>query len=308
MITGGAACSASPMMVPNRIERSPGPGRQMLIPSSASLRFASRDANATRFFGTSLPHWPLPQVYESSRRSLEYPTSLRRSLTTEIPGVSPASSFVARVANSLQVAPSACSSRTEHTYAAPQLGTGMPAILRPSGSRYMSSPFSSNSSGSAIGSIAATRNRRLAASRQRLRTSPWPSGSAATCLRLAGICPISAWKMLLPLTNRMALGSGSHNSTDGAFATSINRSVRLVAADQIIHAVLPFRDWKNESWAPVSPAEAPAVYKPAKISRTTAFSRNTANLPSHDLHVEAFLRKTAISGTPSGHVDLESRA
>src|SRR5262245_59506195 len=285
MITGGTACRESPMPVLNRIERSPGPGPQMRSSSSsASLRWASLDASATRFFGTSLAHWPLPQVYELSRRSLEHPSSLRRSLTTEIPGVSPASSFVARVANSFQVEPSACSSSTEHAYGLPQSGSVIPAIFLPSGSRYMIFPFSSRTSDSSIGSMAATRNRLLAASRQMVRTSPWPSGSAATCLRLAGVCSIPAWKMLLPLTNRTAPGFDSHNTSEGASATSMNTSVRLAAADQIIHAVLPFRDWKNESWAPVSPAKAPAVYKPAKISRTSAISRDTENLPSDDLH------------------------
>src|SRR5215468_1428980 len=247
MMTGGVAWSASPMMVPNRTERSPGPGRQMLISSSASLRLASRDASATRFLGTSLPHWPLPQVYESARRSLEYPASLRRSFTTESPGASPASAVVPRVANSFHVAPSACSSSTEHAYGTP--GLLMPAIFLPSGSRYVIFPFSMSTSDSAISSMAATRSRLVTVSRQKASTSPWPAGSAATCLRLAGPCPTSAWKMLLPVTNRTPPGFDSQNTNDGhgssgGVSTSMNTSVRLAAADQIIHAVLPFRDWK----------------------------------------------------------------
>src|SRR5215813_6021493 len=178
MMTGGAACSASPMMVPNRTERSPGPGRQMLISSSASLRLVSRDASATRFFGTLLPHWPLPQVYESARRSLEYPASLRRSFTTEIPGASPASAVVPRVAKSFQVVPSACSSSTEHAYGTP--GPAMPAIFLPSGSRYVIFPFSLSTSDSAISSMATMRRDRKST---RLNSSHVRISYAVFCLK-----------------------------------------------------------------------------------------------------------------------------
>src|SRR5262249_34969722 len=219
--------------------------------------------------------------------SLEYPASLRRSFTTEIPGASPASAVVPRVAKSFQVVPSACSSSTEHAYGTP--GPAMPAIFLPSGSRYVIFPFSLSTSDSAISSMPTMTGRLVAGSRQKARTSPWPAGGTATCLRLAGLCPTSAWKMLLPLTNRTAPGFDSQNTNDGqgssgGVSTSMNTSVRLEAADQIIHSVLPFRVWKNESWAPVSAADASAVYTPAKISRRGGLNREKEDLRSDDLH------------------------